>query len=113
MGQAWVDVAPDRELMKYIASVANELHNISTPAVVPAPPPTIAPTISDAALAMLRPNTNTREPSRFKLSEQQINKLQGYCGLTNAEDGDPKVSLFYQWLETIPKKDEEIRLFTH
>jgi hypothetical protein len=31
--------------------------------------------------------------------------------MTCAADGDPKVSLFYQRLETTPNKDEEIRLF--
>jgi hypothetical protein len=68
--------------------------------------------MSDAAFTMLMANTNTQEPSRFKLSEQQkINKVQGYGGLTDAEDGDPRVSLFYQRPETIPKIDKEIRLF--
>jgi hypothetical protein len=97
--------------MKYIVNMDNDLHNILIPAVVPATPPGVAPTILDAALVVLRANTNTRESSHFKLSEQHINKLQGYCGLADAEDGYPKVSLFYQRLETTPKKDEEIHLF--
>jgi hypothetical protein len=88
MGQAWVDVAPNIELMKYIAIVANELHNNSTPAMVPAPPTTIAPNISDLALAMLRANKNTREPSRFKLSEQQITGILwvNECGRLRSQD---------------------------
>jgi hypothetical protein len=59
MGQVWEDVSPNRELMKYIVNMANELHNIMMSAVVPVPPPALAPTIFDAALARLRDNTNT------------------------------------------------------